>query len=225
MTIVTMETGEKMHPFTRLIALPEPIADLNQVLTVGQALRLTGRYPEQVSIEETKGVGRNRGKVYVRFRVKGVVRKNGLLYPEAWSKKPSLREDTSPVTWQTSTVLPEQSLALLYREHEELRQKHPTLASRADRLYAVLAESLDPRSLESGRAERIWLTICAALLSRETKQPFRPRIYASDVERAAVEIFGISRWTGLADVALPPVSPEYPEPGPPPGEYRQEGLL
>ncbi len=37
MTIVTMETGEKMHPFTRLIALPEPIADLDQVTTVGQA--------------------------------------------------------------------------------------------------------------------------------------------------------------------------------------------
>ena len=50
MTVVTMETGEKMHPFTRLIALPEPIADvsthlaevLNQVTTVGQTLRLAG---------------------------------------------------------------------------------------------------------------------------------------------------------------------------------------
>jgi hypothetical protein len=37
-----METGEKTHPFTRLIALPEPIADLDQVTTVGQALRLAG---------------------------------------------------------------------------------------------------------------------------------------------------------------------------------------
>jgi len=190
-----MKTGEKMHPFTEQIALPEPIADLDQITTVGQALRLAGRYPEQVFIEETKGVGRNRGKVYVRFRVKGIVRKNDLLYPEAWSKKPSLWEDTSPVTWKTFTVLPEQSLVLLYREHEELRRKHPALASRADRLYAALVESLDPRSLEDGRAERIWLTICAALLGRETNRPFRPRIYASDVEQAAAETFGISRWT------------------------------
>jgi len=220
-----VETDEKMYPFTRQIVLPDPIADLDQVATVGQALGLAGQYPEQVSIEETKGVGRNRGKVYVCFHVEGVVRKNGLLYPEARSKKPSLREDTSPVTWRTFAVLPEQSLALLYREHEELRRKHPALASRADRLYAVLAENAELRNLEGVRTEQIWLTICAALVSRKTGRSFRPYLYALGVERAAAETFGISRWTDLADVDLPSTSLEYPEAGPPPGEYRQERLV
>ena len=216
---------EKAHPFTKQIVLPEPIADVDRVTTVRQALRLADRYPEQVSIEETKGVGRNRGKVYVRFRVEGVVRRDGLLYPEAWSKGPSLREDTSPVVWQTFVVLPEQSLALLYQEHEQMRGKYPALASRADRLYAVLVESLDPRSLGDRRAERIWLTMCAALVSQKTKRPFRPYIYASNVEQMAVETFGISRWTDLANVNLPSTSLEYPEAGPPPEKYRQEKLL
>ena len=193
---------EKVHPFTKQIVLPEPIADVDRVTTVGQALRLAGQYPEQVSIEETRGVGRNRGKVYVRFRVEGVVRKDGLLYPEAWSKKPSLREDTSPVIWRTSAVLPEQSLALLYQEHEDFRRKYPSLASRADQLYAMLVENLEPCSLEGHRPEKIWLTICHALVSQKLGRSFRPYLYSQDVDQAAAKTFGVSRWTDLATVTL-----------------------
>jgi hypothetical protein len=185
-----------------IAALPNPIADLDQIVTVGQALSLATQYPDLVSIEETRGVGRSRGKVYVRFHVEGVVRRDGKLYPDAHSKTPSLREDTVPVIWYTFMVLPGQALVLLLIEQDKLRQKYLSLASKADQLYAMLVENLEPRSLEGHRPEKIWLTICHALISQKLgrSRSFRPYLYSRDVGQAAAETFGISQWTDLATI-------------------------
>jgi hypothetical protein len=183
------------------VQMPDGVLDLEEAKSVADVLALAERLGERLAVERSEGVGAHRGKRYVRFTVEGPVLAGGKLYSEAKSAGPVAEVPEAQVQWRAFGRAPEQVAADLVQEYEVQRQAHPELAARADRLWETVEPRLEAEGLLKGTvAQRVWLTLMAALVSSQTGASFGAAIYNARVGAVVGETFGVDSWLAVATV-------------------------